>query len=80
MFYYVGRIFMEIFKFIKVNGGWGFGVINFSLVLWLGWKFATNHLKHLQTSIDNNGKKLDTITKKVNTNTERISFLEGRTE
>lgn len=65
---------------------YGLGIVQIALLLYLSWKLASNHLKHIQDSIDENNKeiksvkvKLAKIFRRQGQISERVSYLEGKT-
>ena len=59
---------------------YGLGILNLSLLLFVSYKLANNHLKHIANSIKNNSTKLDAMDTKLDGVVERVAKLEGRTE
>jgi len=57
---------------------YGLGMLNLFLLLFVSYKLANNHLKHIADTIKNNGKKLEEIDKKLDKVSERVSKLEGQ--
>lgn len=56
----------------------GFGALQLGVICVLAWKFATNHLKHIQISLDKIETKIDELEKTIAKSNERISCLEGK--
>ncbi len=73
------NFFRMLISGIKEFGGVGFGLANFALLCFVSFKFVSNHLKHIQEDIKSNGEKLDKLGTKVDSNTERIATVEGKT-
>lgn len=68
------RILLMIFE------KYGLGILNLSLLLFVSYKLANNHLRHIANTIKDNSKKLTEIDNKVDKLAERISKVEGRIE
>ena len=68
------RILLMIFE------KYGLGILNLSLLVFVSYKLANNHLKHIAASIKNNSIKLDAMDTKLDGVVERVAKLEGRTE
>lgn len=66
--------------FLMVFEKYGLGILNLGLLAFVSWRLLTNHLKHISDAITGNTKKLDDIDKKLDSVTERVAKLEGRTE
>lgn len=59
---------------------YGLDTVQIAIIVFLGWKLATNHLHHLKLAIGSNAKKLNKLGEKVDSLSERISTLEGKTK
>ena len=59
---------------------YGLDSVQLGVICYLFWKLFTNHLKHVQESIDENGKDIKKLDTKVGSLTERVSKVEGRLE
>ena len=59
---------------------YGLQTANLCLLLFLAYKLANNHLKHIADGIKENTKKLTDIDTKLDGVTERVAKLEGRVE
>ena len=66
------KVFFMIFE------KYGFQITNLCLLLFLSWKLANNHLRHIANDIKENGIKLEEIDKKLDNTNERVSKLEGK--
>ena len=58
---------------------YGLQTANLALLLFVSWKLANNHLKHIADNIKENSKKLTAIDTKLDGVTERVAKLEGFT-
>jgi len=68
------RILLMIFE------KYGLGILNLSLLLFVSYKLANNHLRHIAASIKNNSEKLEKIDTKLDGVVERVATLEGKVE
>jgi len=68
------RILLMIFE------KYGLGILNLSLLVFVSYKLANNHLRHIADSIKNNNKKLEEIDTKLDGVVERVAKLEGIVE
>ena len=66
--------------FLLIFEKYGLGILNLSLLLFVSWKLANNHLKHIAASIKNNSEKLEKIDTKLGGVVERVATLEGKVE
>ncbi len=57
---------------------YGFGALQLSVMVFFGWKIMTNHLKHIQDSLNKIEGKIENLEKTVQKSNERISCLEGK--
>ena len=57
---------------------YGLGMLNLFLLIFVSYKLANNHLKHISNIIKDNGNKLGEIDKKLDKVSERVSKLEGQ--
>ena len=63
---------------IKDWGAFGFGIVNFALMVFAFTKLFCNHLKHLKASVTNIENGLEEVEKKVDKNSIAISFIQGK--
>jgi len=63
---------------IKDWGAFGVCIVNFALMIFAFGKLFCNHLKHIQDAMDKIEIDLEDIGKKVDKNSERISFIQGK--
>jgi len=56
----------------------GFGAVQLSVICFFGWKIMTNHLKHIQDSLNKIEAKIEELDKNIQKSNERISCLEGK--
>lgn len=66
--------------FLLIFEKYGLQTVNLCLLLFLSYKLANNHLRHIADSIKENSKKLEEIDNKVDKLGERISKVEGKVE
>ena len=59
---------------------YGLGILNLSLLIFVSWKLANNHLAHIAENIKKNSEKLEEIDTKVDDLGQRISKVEGKVE
>ena len=59
---------------------YGLDSLQLGVICFLGWKLATNHLKHIADKINTISQKLTVFEKDLNKSKERISKLEGKLE
>jgi len=57
---------------------YGFGALQLCVMIFFGWKIMTNHLKHIQDSLNKIELKMDELEKTIAKSNERISCLEGK--
>ena len=75
MFGFFGRMLLPL---IKQYGTIGVGIANFLLLLFVSWKFACNHFKHLTEKIDANTNMLVKVYKKSENNAKDVAFIKGQ--
>jgi len=56
----------------------GLDVAQLGIIGYFGWKIMTNHLHHIQQSLDKLFKKTENLEKTVNEQSNRISKIEGK--
>lgn len=59
---------------------YGLQTANLCLLIFVSYKLANNHLRHISDAIKNNSTKLEKIDNKVDKLGERISKVEGKLE
>lgn len=59
---------------------YGLQVANLSLLIFVSYKLANNHLRHIMEGIKNNSEKLEKISKDTDSLKERVSKIEGKLE
>jgi len=81
MFYF----FRMVLSLIKEYGTLGFAIATFILLCYVSWKLFNNHFKHFKLDIKGLGTKIDGVVtaiegldKKVDSNTNAISFINGK--
>lgn len=57
---------------------YGLNVAQLIIICWGGWKIMTNHLKHIQDSLNKIDKKMDVLEKTIQKSNERIATIEGK--
>ena len=68
-------------KFIEQNGVViTLGLANLALLGFCFWKLFTNHLKHIQEDITQNGVKIDSLDKDVRKVEKKVAKIEGKLE
>ncbi len=66
--------------FLMIFDKYGLGILNLGLLVFVSYKLANNHLRHIADNIKENSKKLTEIDTKLDGVTERVARLEGKTE
>lgn len=66
--------------FLMVLDKYGMDMLQLSVLCFFGVKIMTNHLKHIQESINSICKKLDAHENKLNVLSEKTAKIEGRLE
>jgi len=64
--------------FLTIVEKHGLGVANLALLVYVSWKFATNHFKHLTDQVNKMEKTLTTVDETVREIGERVATLEGK--
>lgn len=65
---------------VYILENYGLGVVNLALLIILAWKFATNHLKHIQDQLTEIKKEVKGINCTVGNLQQRVSKIEGQIE
>lgn len=68
------------YNLIKDFGALGVGITQFIFIVFLGWKFCTNHLQHIKDAIKENTDETKSIKHEVIGLKERVSKIEGKLE
>ncbi len=57
---------------------YGLAIAQMALILYLAWRFHSNHLKHINDELEKNSKKLDKLDENIGKLDSRISRIEGQ--
>lgn len=68
------------YNLIKDFGVLGVVLAQFIFIVFVGWKFCTNHLKHIKDAIEENIDETKCIKKEIITLKERVAKIEGKLE
>ena len=66
------------YNLIKDFGAMSLNLVQLFLICYFGWKLFTNHLKHIQMSLDANQSEIKCVKDEVINLKERISKVEGK--
>jgi hypothetical protein len=65
---------------LEIADKYGLDVAQLALIGILGWKFATNHFRHLKDQVNKMETTLNGVEKNVGELSERVAKIEGKIE
>lgn len=75
MFTFLGRLLLPA---VKDYGAIGINLVLIFIIVFVSWKFFTNHWRHLTAKIDKNTELMELVVKSTEINTKDIAFIKGK--